>query len=633
MCGICGVVYRDRQRKPVESSLKAMCDTIIHRGPDDEGRVVLGQAGLGMRRLSIIDLDTGHQPLSNENETAWIVFNGEIYNFKDIRRELAAGGHHFRTATDTESIVHGYEMWGAGVCERLNGMFGFALWDRNTETLLMARDRLGIKPLYYYEDDEKLVFGSEIKAILKYPGVHRELDPQALNHFLTFEYIPAPRSIFKHIRKLLPGHWMMWQAGKKTVRSYWTLEPEERPLSEEEAGMQLTSLMRDSVQKRLISDVPLGAFLSGGIDSSIIVSLMAELQDEPVKTFSIGFRESSYNELQYARAVAEKYNTEHHEFMVEADALELTEKLIGHLDEPFGDFSIFPTYLVSRMARDYVTVVLSGDGGDELFAGYDTYLAHRFDRKYYHRLPKLVKRAVLNPLARHLPPTGQKKGFINSYKRFIQGTWLPKSMLHARWMVFLNPEIRAALLSAGLHRELADTDPYDFIHNYSSRFPALHDITRTGYVDVKTYLADDILVKVDRMTMAASLEGRVPFLDHRVVEWAFSLPPHLKMKGFQTKRILKNTFRDSFPDIVRNRDKQGFSIPIKNWIRGELKPMMMDLLNERRLVQQGLFNASFVSELIGEHVSGRENHSHLLWGLMVFQQWFDMYGKAGPDHE
>lgn len=623
MCGICGILYRDKERPVDLTILKKMTDTIVHRGPDDEGHVQLPGVGLGMRRLSIIDLSTGKQPISNEDESIWIVFNGEIYNYRELRNELKKAGHVFRTESDTECIVHGYEEWGEAVLQKLNGMFGFALWDARRSRLLMARDRLGIKPLYYYQDEEKLVFGSEIKAILQCPNVHRNIDFQALNNFLTFEYIPAPRSIFKEIRKLEPGHRLIWQNGSVKIDPYWQLQPTVQAQTFEEASERLNELVNDAVRLRLVSDVPLGAFLSGGIDSSILVAQMAGLMDRPVKTFSIGFKESSYNELKYARAVAEKYNTEHHEFTIEAKALELTEKLIGHLDEPFGDFSIFPTFLVSKMARDYVTVALSGDGGDELFAGYDTYRAHRFDRRYYHLLPKLVKHGMIEPFARSLTPTEKKKGFINSFKRFIQGTELPKSLLHARWMVFLSEAERMKLFSGDAAAEIAENDPYDFILAHGNVVQGLDDVVRSGYIDVQTYLVDNILVKVDRMSMATSLEARVPYLDHRIVEFAFTLPPHLKMDGFKTKVLMKKAFWNLLPEAVQNRDKQGFSIPIKNWIRGELKPMMLDLLDENRIRQQGIFDADFLQTLVKSHLDGVDNHSHKLWALMVFQQWFD----------
>jgi asparagine synthase (glutamine-hydrolysing) len=629
MCGICGLAYFDQGRSPDPAVLKRMCDTLVHRGPDDEGQAVMDSVGLGMRRLSIIDLKTGHQPLSNEDASVWIVFNGEIYNFRELRAELEARGHRFRTAADTESIVHGYEEWGEAVCERLNGIFAFGLWDRHSHKLLLARDHVGVKPLYVYSDGEKLVFGSELKAVLRSPGVRRTLDLDALNQYLTFEYIPSPASIFREIRKLEPGHWMALQDGAVRFHRYWTYTPHPEPFTEKAAVERLRILLRDAVRLQLVSDVPLGAFLSGGIDSSIMVAQMAKCMDRPVKTFSIGFRESSYNELQYARAVASKYGTEHHEFTIEARALDLTETLVRHLDEPFGDFSVFPTYLVSKMARDYVTVVLSGDGGDELFAGYDTYRAHRFDRRFYHRLPRILKRGLIDPLARALPPSDKKKGAVNSFKRFVQGTWLPRDLMHARWMVFLSESERRSLFTADALASLADETPYEAVLRHRREASAASDVAATGYVDLKTYLVDDILVKVDRMSMAVSLEARVPYLDHRIVEFALSLPPSLQMKGFQTKALLKKAFWDELPVEVQRRGKQGFSIPIKSWIRNELKPMMLDLLSEKRLGEQGLFRPDTVSALVREHLDGTENHSHKLWALMVFEQWFDLYVRDG----
>jgi asparagine synthase (glutamine-hydrolysing) len=630
MCGISGVVHFDPNRPVDPAVLKRMCDSIVHRGPDDEGYEVRGCAGIGMRRLSIIDLNTGHQPLSNEDGSVSIVFNGEIYNFMELRALLEKAGHRFRTRSDTEVIVHGYEEWGEAVCGRLNGIFAFAIWDDRRKKLALGRDALGVKPLYVYRDSDKLAFGSEIKSILRCPGVSRTLDPDALNAYLTFEYVPGPMSIFREIRKLEPGHWMTLENGTVRTGRYWSGVPAPAAWTEEAAAERLRELLHDAVRIQLVSDVPLGAFLSGGIDSSIMVSRMARCMDRPVKTFSIGFRESSYNELKYARAVARKYGTEHRELVIEPRALELTETLVRHLDEPFGDFSIFPTYLVSKMAREAVTVVLSGDGGDELFAGYDTYRAHRFDRRFYHRLPKAVKRGLLDRLARSLPPTESKKGPVNSFKRFVQGTWLPKELMHGRWMVFLSEAERRALLTDGTFASLSAETPYESLLRFGREAAAADDVARMGYVDVKTYLPDDILVKVDRMSMAVSLEARVPFLDPRVVEFALSLPADLKTRGFDTKRILKKAFWDDLPPEVQNRGKQGFSIPIKNWIRNELRPMMQDLLSEDRIRRQGLFRPEFVSALVKEHMDGAENHSHKLWALMVFEQWFDLY--SGEPH-
>jgi asparagine synthase (glutamine-hydrolysing) len=623
MCGICGQLYSDRQREVQAKIIGRMCESIAHRGPDDQGVFVSGHLGLGARRLKVIDLETGHQPMANEDESVWIVFNGEIYNYRSLSDELKKKGHRFKTKSDTESILHAYEEFEEDFLQKLNGMFALAIWDARRQRLLLARDRLGIKPLYYYFDGHKLVFGSELKSILQAPEIDRSIDLMALNNFVTFEYIPSPRSIFQKVRKLEPGHYLFWEGKDLIKRSYWQLSVQ--PRLQKDAPERLRELMVDAVRLRLVSDVPLGAFLSGGIDSSIVVALMAQLTEEPVKTFSIGFQESSYNELGYARTLAERYATDHREYVIEADALELTEKLIAHFDEPFGDFSIFPTYLVSKMARREVTVALTGDGGDELFGGYDTYLAQKFDRRFYHWWPKIIKRRIWDPLADGLTPREGKKGLINTFKRFIQGSRLPAELLHARWMIFLTEQERSRLFSREVQRQLADSDPYDFIRHHASQVGQVDELSRSGYVDLKSYLADDILVKVDRMSMAVSLEARVPFLDHRVVEFAFTLEPDLKIRRWQTKFLLKKTMADLLPPAIQRRDKQGFSIPIKNWIRGQLRPMMTDLLSQSRLKRQGFFNGPWVSRLVSEHLRGVENHSHKLWALMVFESWHETY--------
>jgi asparagine synthase (glutamine-hydrolysing) len=629
MCGICGQLYSDRQRNVMPQTIERMCRSIAHRGPDDEGRYVKGHVGLGSRRLKVIDLQTGHQPMANEDESVWIVFNGEIYNFRSLREELQKKGHRFRTKSDTESIVHAYEEYGEGCLNKLNGMFGLAVWDLRRQRLLLARDRLGIKPLYYYYDGKQLAFGSELKAILQAPEVERSVDLAALNNFLTFEYIPSPRSIFKKVRKLEPGHYLIWSEGDPVDKPYWQLSVQ--PRRQQDAPERLRELMRDAVRLRLVSDVPLGAFLSGGVDSSIAVALMAQLTEKPVKTFSIGFKESSYNELDFARTVSQRYATDHHEYVIEADALELTERLIAHFDEPFGDFSIFPTYLVSQIARRDVTVALTGDGGDELFGGYDTYLAQKFDRRYYHWWPKFIKGGIFDPLADMLAPREEKKGLVNIFKRFVQGARLPGDLSHARWMIFLTEAERSRLLAADVGEQLAGRDPYDFLRRHALAAEGADEVNRSGYVDVKSYLTDDILVKVDRMSMAVSLEVRVPFLDHRIVELAFTLPPGQKIRGFHTKYMLKKTMSDLLPEAILHRDKQGFSIPIKNWIRGPLRPMMTDLLAEARLRREGFFNGAYVARLVDEHLRGEENHSHKLWALMVFESWYETYmAKSRP---
>jgi asparagine synthase (glutamine-hydrolysing) len=620
-------MFSDRQHGVSSEVITRMCRRIAHRGPDDQGTYLCGHLGLGSRRLKVIDLETGHQPMCNEDESVWVVFNGEIYNYRSLREQLQSRGHHFRTHSDTESILHAYEEWGEGCLERFNGMFGLAIWDARRQRLMLARDRLGIKPLYYYLDEEKFVFGSELKAILQVPKIEKSIDLAALNNFLTFEYIPSPRSIFQKVRKLEPGHCLLWDGDKLIKRPYWELTV--NPHDQEDAAGRFRELMADAVRLRLVSDVPLGAFLSGGIDSSIVVALMAQLMDEPVKTFSIGFKESSYNELEFARAIAERYATDHHEYIIEADALEMTEKLIDHFDEPFGDFSIFPTYLVSQMARQDVTVALTGDGGDELFGGYDTYMAQQFDRSVYRWCPHIIRRAVVEPWARRLAPRESKKGLVNIFKRFVQGAALPPDLSHVRWMIFLTEQQRLSLFAPDVRHQLDQHDPYDFIRRYARQAGHVDPLTQSGYVDVNSYLVDDILVKVDRMSMAVSLEVRVPFLDHRVVEQAFTLPADLKIHRWQSKFFLKRTMADLLPPMIQRRDKRGFSIPIKNWIRHQLRPMMTDLLAESRLRREGFFNTAWVSRLVDEHLRGTHNHSHTLWALMVFESWYGAY-MDGP---
>ncbi len=627
MCGICGMVLSDPARSVDQHIIQKMCDVIIHRGPDDEGSYVAGNVGLGMRRLSIIDLNTGKQPISNEDDTLWIVFNGEIYNFQSIRDELERAGHRFKTRTDTETILHAYEQYGEACVQRLNGMFAFAIWDHRDQSLFLARDRLGKKPLYYLHDKDRLIFGSEIKSILQAEDIPRRIDLEALDHFLTFEYIPAPLSIFQDIRKLPPAHTLRFRRGDIRVRSYWEMELRSNGAQPDELKTQLRELLQDAVRLRLVSDVPLGAFLSGGIDSSTIVALMAQVMKEPVKTFSIGFEDSTYNELNYARIIAEKFKTEHHEFIIKPDAVELSDTLLKYLDEPFGDFSIFPTYLVSKMARQYVTVVLSGDGGDELFAGYDTYIADKIARKYYQQLPGLVRHRLIPNLLDLVPPSSKKKGLINRAKRFVEGMKLPEQLEHARWMIFLQEAEKEQLYSSDIKSGMVTIDPYKFIKHYFSNVArnGTDAINRQMYVDVKTYLVDDILVKVDRMSMATSLEARAPFLDYRFVELAATIPGELKLQGKKTKVILKQAMEDLLPAEILYRGKEGFSIPIKNWLKKELKPLMMDTLAPDKLKREGFFNSDYVQKLIKEHLNGTENHSHRLWALIIFGRWYDLY--------
>lgn len=630
MCGICGFATRRDARPIPDDILIRMCRTIVHRGPDDEGIHSEPGVGLGNRRLSIIDVAGGHQPLSNETGTIWIAYNGEAYNYAEVRDELIGRGHSFATHSDTETIVHAYEEWGPDAVHRFRGMFAFALWERAGRRLRLFRDRIGVKPLYYtLLSDGTLVFGSELKAVLAYPGVEREIEPEALDLFLTLEYIPAPYSIFKGIYKLPAGSFLTYEEGKINIRSYWDIPPAEEAGAEKarpipELTDELYALLKESVKLRLVSDVPLGAFLSGGIDSSAVVGLMRELGASPLRTFSIGFKDASYNELEHARRIARRFETEHEELIIEPKALELTGKLIRHLDEPLGDFSIFPTYLVSEMARRSVTVALSGDGGDEIFAGYEHYQAQRIARRFG---VAAASRAA-HHFTRRLKPGEQKKGPRNKLRRFTQAFENEARHRHLRWMMFLSARDKEALFSAdfksrlGGIRPIADRDPF---REYFGRLGGFDRTTGELYLDLKTYLPDDIMVKVDRMSMAVSLEAREPLLDHKLVEFAFRIPGSLKLHRLTTKWIFKKTLERLLPLDNITRKKEGFSIPIKHWLRVELRDLVEDHLSEARIRREGLFDPAEIRRMMDAHFAGRENYSHQLWALLVFEIWKENY--------
>jgi asparagine synthase (glutamine-hydrolysing) len=580
--------------------------------------------GLGMRRLKVIDLVTGRQPISNEDGSIWIVFNGEIYNYRELRRELDQRGHTFFTQTDTEAIVHAYEEYGEKCVTKLNGMFAFAIWDDCRKKLFLARDRLGVKPLYYFYDGYRFIFGSELKAILQSKDIPKSIDREALDAFLTFEYIPAPLSIFSDIKKLPAGHVLTLEGGEILTQRYWELQSRKLQANEHELSDALGELLKDAVRMRLISDVPLGAFLSGGIDSSTLVALMSELMDRPVKTFSVGFDDPSYNELEHARTVARHFGTDHAELTIQPDAVMLVSDLIKQLDEPLADVSIFPTYLVSKLAREHVTVVLSGDGGDELFGGYEWYIAEKIAR-HYRYLPDAMKKRWIPALVGLVPPSRRKKGPINKLKRFVEGSILPESLRHFRWSSFLTERSKLDLYSDDLRRSVNHTDTCSHFTGY---FESCGEADRTWqeqFADIKTYLADDILVKVDRMSMANSLEARTPYLDYRVAEFAAGLPSELKIRGLQTKYLLKRCMRTKLPPCILKRKKEGFSIPMKNWLQQELRPMMEDILSPTRINREGLFNSVYIEKLKADHLNGIANNAHQLWSLMVFEIWQNTY--------
>jgi asparagine synthase (glutamine-hydrolysing) len=621
MCGIVGIVESDLSRPVLPEDLGRMVRTLVHRGPDAEGTVMRSGVGLGMRRLAIVDVASGQQPFGNETDDIQLVANGEIYNFQELRRQLQAHGHTIRTQSDIEVLVHAYEEWGVEFLSRLRGMFALALWDGRTRTLVAARDRAGEKPLYWTKTARGLLLASEVKALLVRPEVSRELDPEAIDQFLTYEYVIAPRTILRGIHKLPPGHYLTYRDGQVAVKRYWDASAvAPRAWTEGEAAAALTEALRRATVGQMMAEVPLGAFLSGGIDSSSIVAFMSEASMLPVNTFSIGFEDGTYNELPYARDVAALFKTDHRERTVSPNLVDLFEKLVVHLDEPFADVSLFPTYLVSQLAREHVTVALSGDGGDELFGGYDAYQAQELASRFAWMGDALLPAAAA--VASALPPTEKKKGLVNKFKRFTVGaTQAPEDLGHYRWMVYLNPRAKQRLYTSSLQQQLTKSDVYAPVRQALARFGHDDLLNRQLYADLSLYLADDILVKVDRMSMATSLETRAPFLDADVMELAFSMPGHFKIRNGERKWILKRAMAGILPERILNRKKEGFSIPMKNWLRRELQPLMRSLLSPAAVGARGLFQPDEVTQLVEDHVAGRENHAHTLFPLMVFERW------------
>jgi asparagine synthase (glutamine-hydrolysing) len=595
-----------------------MCAAIVHRGPDDEGIFVKAGVGLGMRRLSIIDLAGGHQPVFNEDKTIWIVFNGEIYNFPELRAELEKRGHRFYTHTDTEVIVHLYEDLGSDCVKKLRGMFAFALYDERLGKLVMARDRLGKKPLHYALADGRLLFGSEIKSILAVAPELATVNNEALLQYMYFGYVPDPITSFLPIQKLPPGHLLEFEAGEIKVRQYWDLPKygTHRPASEEECLEELEWRLAEAVKIRLISDVPLGALLSGGTDSSIVVALMARASSKPVKTFSIGFTHDDFNEAHYARIVAKHFGTEHHELVLEPDVLNTIEVLTSSLEEPFGDSSMLPTYYVSCMARQHVTVALSGDGGDEIFAGYDRYGIH-LRRKIFEKIPPWARHFYRERIFPRLPANmrGRKFSYNVSLpwkERYVDGISFVPSF--ERDMPLLSDDFREVLRTGG--------NPQDVMYRYFDEAAANDPVSQMLYVDTKTYMVADILTKVDRMSMATSLEVRVPILDHLFVEWATGLPADWKLRGTQQKYILRKLAeRVGVPREALYRPKQGFAMPLVHWIRNELKDLITSVLTEPRTLQRGYFNPDGVRRLLDEHFRERRDHSGRIWRLLIFELW------------
>jgi asparagine synthase (glutamine-hydrolysing) len=574
-----------------------------------------------MRRLSIIDLDTGHQPIHNEDGSVWIVYNGEVYNFRELRADLLSRNHRFSTRTDTEVIVHLYEDHGEECVRYLRGMFALAIWDERKRKFFMARDRLGIKPLYYFLNDRQIVFASEMKSILAIPGIPRDIEMEGLLHYLQFGYIPDPYSIFRHIKKLPPGSFLSADHAGVRVERFWKLNFGRHPVGEGSALLEKSrELLQESVRMRLISDVPLGAFLSGGVDSSTIVALMSMESNEPVKTFSIGFEEPQFNELSHARAVAEHFHTDHHEMIVRPGSIDLIDTIIRSFDEPFGDPSAIPTYFVSKMAAGHVKVVLSGDGGDELFGGYDSYAAILQESKY-ERLPDPVRK-ILGRVSDSLP--------YRMYGRnYLQHIMLSGDERFLNYVSHMSHRKHVSLLSKDLQTQMKDGG--SVLHHHLKEAPESDLLSRMQYLDFNCYLPGDILVKVDRMSMAHSLEVRIPFLDHVLVDFMATLPPKWKLCGGERKILLKRLASKLLPTKILTRAKQGFGVPLRHWFKEDLNSYLKEVLFDRRTVQRGYFNIAGVEALLKEHLRGRRDHSALLWHLLVLELWHRIYTVGVPE--
>ena len=636
MCGICGWIGLGAAAQFDALDIERMRRVIDHRGPDDNGCHVAefpaesapGRVGLGHARLSIIDLEGGHQPLSNEDGSVWIVFNGEIYNFLELRPDLVARGHVFKTRSDTEVILHLYEDKGPECLQALRGMFAFAIWDGRNRSLFLARDRVGKKPLVYRLEDDRLLFASEIKSILHAPRVPREMEPEALHHYLTYGYVPHPLTMFRGIEKLPPAHYLMWKDGKADVEEYWRPPFRVAPrLPEEEYAARLRDLLTEAVRLRLISDVPLGAFLSGGIDSSIVVGLMSRLSNAPVKTFAIGFEEKRYDELEYARLVARHFGTEHKEFVVRPNAVEIIPEIVWHYDEPFADSSAIPTYYVSQITRRHVTVALTGDAGDEGFAGYPRYKAVKLGQ-WYDRLPGFLRRRLGGKAWERLPASVEHKTFRRRLRRLLEAMNLPPRARYVRWCAIFDDTRKAALYAPEFAAALGDNSSAEVFESEYEKVQGLDFLGQTTFVDYMRYLPDDLLVKVDIAGMAHSLECRAPFLDHKLIEFIAEIPTDLKLRGFTSKYLLRRAFGSMLPPAILRRPKMGFGVPIADWFRGDLREYVRGVLLDPATLRRGYFNPAAVEQLVQEHVEARWDHGYRLWSLLMFELWHRSFVDA-----
>jgi len=627
MCGIAGVFHLDGI--PVDINLiRRMVDSLAHRGPDGEGVYLSGPIALGHRRLAVIDLSlAAKQPMANEDGSIWITYNGEIYNFKEIRHELVKKGHVFSSDSDTEVVIHAYEEWGTACLGRFNGMFAFGLWDEHKKHLWLVRDRLGVKPLFYCQLPRCLLFGSEIKAIICDDRVSRAINCEALAYYLALNYVPAPYTLFTGIRQILPGHYLLVDAaGQVQDVAYWDVVYRE----DEDRGKsayieEFNHLFEDSIRLRLISDVPFGVFLSGGVDSSSVAYWMSRHLDEPLKTFSVGFGEASYDELEYARLVAQSLKAVHHEQIVKADISAVLPKLVWHAEEPTADSSMVAVYYLAQRARQNVTMVLSGDGADELLAGYETYQAY-YVHRLYTALPTWLRYRIADLLVNTLSISDAKVSWDTKIRRFLAGGDLSSEDAHAIWRIIFDQDARMNLLAPILDQQDVKANIVDLYRAVFAQTNARHPINRLLYADTRFYLPNDMLVKVDRMTMAHGLEAREPFLDYRLVEYIASVPPRLKLNNFYTKKyLLKVAMRGKLPSAILRRGKQGFNVPNARWIKQELKPIVMDLLSPQRINEIGFLEAGAVNILLQEHFEGRAENSHKIWNLIILVLWWELF--------
>jgi asparagine synthase (glutamine-hydrolysing) len=602
-----------------------MNEAIRHRGPDEDGFYFNDGVGLAMRRLAIIDLKSGQQPIHNHDRTKWLIFNGEIYNYREVRAQLEKLGHQFYTDSDTEVVVAAYDEYGTECPKHLRGMFAFAIWDERDKSLFLARDRVGKKPLLYAQLPGQLVFGSEFSALVLHPDISRDVDFEAIHHYLSFICVPAPLTAYRAIRKLEPGHWLLWRNGEIKIERYWQLDfSKKTSITETEAGERLIDLLRESVRIRLMSEVPLGAFLSGGIDSSAVVALMAQESSERVKTFSIGFEEQDFSELHHARRVAEHVGADHHEFIVRPDAMEILPTLVEHYGEPFADSSAIPSYYVSRETRQYVTVALNGDGGDECFAGYERYAAMSLAQTY-SALPAVVRKGLIGNVTGALPTPKSRANPVGKAKRFIAAASLSPIERYLRWISSFDEEAKQNLYTESFRAETASFRTAGFIEPWFAKANGAGIVDAALLTDTMTYLPNDLLVKMDIASMTVSLEARSPFLDHHLMEFAASLPEKMKLRRLTTKHLLKKVLKEIVPGENLTRRKMGFGVPIGYWFRSSMQRFLRETLLSEKALRRGLFKPERVRAIVDEHVDHKADHSHRLWSLLMLELWFERF--------